>query len=65
MSPRWNGLVRDAIEGRAMLHTRSALVPAIAERIRAEHPFVVPGVAVTPIVAGEPSYLQWVRDETQ
>lgn len=61
---RWQGTVEDDTEARVALHTRVSLVPRIVERAAAEHPYDVPCVIAMPVVAGNPSYVQWVLDET-
>ena len=61
---RWQGTVEDETEARVALHTRVSLVPRIVERAAAEHPYDVPCVIAVPVVAGNPSYVQWVLDET-
>lgn len=61
---RWNGAVQDDQEARVALHTRRALVPAIVDRTNQLHPYDVPCVIATPIVAGDPAYLRWIGTET-
>jgi periplasmic divalent cation tolerance protein len=61
---RWRGEVVERTEGRISLHTRTELVPMIVERVKAVHPYEVPGISARPIVGGNPEYLQWMRDET-
>ncbi|MEH0841442.1 divalent cation tolerance protein CutA [Micromonospora sp. CPCC 205711] len=39
-------------------------MPTIVERANAEHPYEVPCVIATPVVVGNPAYVQWVLDET-
>jgi uncharacterized protein involved in tolerance to divalent cations len=29
-----------------------------------QHPYEVPGISARPIIAGNPEYLRWIRDET-
>jgi periplasmic divalent cation tolerance protein len=41
-----------------------SLVDAIVERVKASHPYEVPGISARPIVGGSPDYLQWMADET-
>ena len=36
----------------------------IVERMKARHPYEVPGISARPIIAGNPEYLGWIRDET-
>jgi periplasmic divalent cation tolerance protein len=58
------GEVIERTEGRASLHTRTVLVERIVERVKAQHPYEVPGISARPIIAGNPEYLRWTRDET-
>lgn len=60
----WHGQLYDRTEARAALHTRTALVPRIVQRLDAEHPYGVPGIVALPIVATSPAYAAWVRDQT-
>lgn len=61
---RWGGAVQDDPEARVALHTRVSLVDRIVERANAEHAYEVPCVLALPILAGNPAYLEWVRNET-
>ena len=62
---RWEGQVRQ--EGEAVLvgKTRAELVDALTERVRALHSYDCPCVVSWPIAAGNPAYLNWIRDETR
>ncbi|RVX45457.1 periplasmic divalent cation tolerance protein [Nonomuraea polychroma] len=62
---RWKGKIEETSEARVALHTRASLVPAIIERVKAEHPYEVPCVIATPIAEGNPDYLRWIEDETR
>jgi periplasmic divalent cation tolerance protein len=61
---RWRGEIFERAEGRASLHTRLALIDAIVERVKAGHPYEVPGISARPIVGGNPDYLAWIEAET-
>ena len=61
---RWQGTVHDEAEARVALHTRTGLVPHIVDRADRDHPYEVPCVIAMPLIAGNPAYLEWVRDET-
>jgi len=61
---RWKGDIYDVIEARVALHTRRSLVERIVEKTNRDHPYEVPCVIAITVVAGNPSYLEWVRDET-
>jgi|SoiMethySBSTD1v2_1073268.scaffolds.fasta_scaffold287897_1 hypothetical protein len=60
----WQGEVYDRAEARAALHTHTALVPRIVERLDAEHPYEVPGVIALPVVATSPAYRAWMLAQT-
>jgi periplasmic divalent cation tolerance protein len=62
---RWQGEIFERTEGRASLHTRSSLIDTIVERVKATHPYEVPGISARPIVGGNPDYLRWIIDETE
>jgi len=40
------------------------LVERIVERVKAAHPYEVPGISTRPITDGNPDYLRWIRAET-
>jgi periplasmic divalent cation tolerance protein len=61
---RWRGEIFERTEGRASLHTRLALVPAIVARVKTAHPYEVPGISARPIIDGNPDYLAWIAQET-
>jgi periplasmic divalent cation tolerance protein len=61
----WRGEVHDTTEARVAFRTRTALLPAIVERTRAAHPYEVPGVVALPIIAANPDYAAWIRDNTR
>jgi periplasmic divalent cation tolerance protein len=61
---RWEDSVHDETEARVALHTRRSHVAAIVDRANRDHPYDVPCVIATPIVDGNPAYLDWVLRET-
>jgi uncharacterized protein involved in tolerance to divalent cations len=54
---RWEGAVQDDPEARVALHTRTALVPELVERVKALHSYDVPCVIALPVAAGPGSEL--------
>ncbi|WP_432535296.1 divalent-cation tolerance protein CutA [Kineococcus arenarius] len=62
---RWQDAIEDETETRVALHTRTSLVPEVIERTNTEHPYEVPCVIATPLVAGNPAYLDWIVAETR
>ena len=62
---RWEGMVQDDPEARVGIHTRTALVPELVDRVKRLHPYDVPCIIALPVIAGNPDYLEWVRAETR
>ena len=44
-----------------IVKTRASLVPALASRVRALHPYELPEVLALPVAGGSEPYLDWVR----
>ena len=61
---RWKGEVETADEWLALLKTTRRRLDSLVAQLTELHPYEVPEVIVTPVTAGNPEYLQWVRDET-
>lgn len=62
---RWQGEVETAEEHSVTFKATAAGVGALVEHLRAEHPYDVPEIVVTPITGGNPDYLSWIADETR
>jgi periplasmic divalent cation tolerance protein len=61
---RWRGAVEEASEIQLLLKTRESLFDALAERIRALHPYETPCIIATEIVAIDAAYAAWLDAET-
>jgi periplasmic divalent cation tolerance protein len=61
----WDDQINNRQEFRAIMHTRTMLVSRIVEATNAAHPYQVPCVVATTIVAGNPAYLAWIVSETR
>jgi periplasmic divalent cation tolerance protein len=61
---RWNGAVESATEWICLAKTTEERLPAVFDTIRARHSYEQPEIVATPIGAGDPGYLAWVRRET-
>jgi periplasmic divalent cation tolerance protein len=61
---RWQGEIREEGEVALIAKTTSAQFPAVAERVKALHPYDVPCIVAWPIVAGHQPYLDWISAET-
>ena len=62
---RWKGQVQDDPEVLMLVKARREDVGRIADRIVELHPYEVPEVVATEIVAGLGAYLDWVQAETE
>jgi periplasmic divalent cation tolerance protein len=55
---------RDPRNQGGLLRSRTALLDALTAYVVERHPYEVPNVTALPIIAGNPNYLDWIRDET-
>jgi periplasmic divalent cation tolerance protein len=60
---RWQGQVDHAMEWYCHLKTTADRFGALAERIRALHPYEVPEIIAVPISLASESYAGWLRRE--
>ena len=61
---RWHGEIERAEEVVMVFKTRTDLAEAVAQAVRARHPYETPGVLVLPVTGGDPDYLDWIVMET-
>jgi periplasmic divalent cation tolerance protein len=61
----WNGAQARESEFLLSAKARLADFDALAAAIRALHDYELPEIIATPIIAGDPAYLDWVRRETE
>ena len=61
----WEGEIQDDRETVLIAKTREALLPALIERVKALHSYSCPCVVALPILAGNPEYLAWLREEVR
>jgi periplasmic divalent cation tolerance protein len=61
---RWKGKLEFSPEYLLNAKTRGALVEKAIAFIREHHPYEVPEIIATPIVAGYSGYLDWLKQET-
>jgi periplasmic divalent cation tolerance protein len=59
---RWQGAVEEATEWSCVCKTTGARFRALEQRIRQLHPYEVPEIIATPVVAGSATYLAWVEE---
>jgi periplasmic divalent cation tolerance protein len=61
----WNGAVEQSREWLFVCKTTTECVDAVIERIRARHPYDVPEIVATEIVAALAPYTDWIAAETR
>ena len=59
---RWEGEIERDGETLLVIKTETGRLDALAERVRALHPYDVPEVIALPIEAGSLDYLRWLSE---
>lgn len=59
----WQGKIDSASEFQCIIKTSRSHYPALEKLIREHHPYQCPEILATPVVAGFPGYLDWLRQE--
>ena len=59
---RWKGAIETADEVLALFKTTEENLTAFRQCILDCHPYEVPEIVATPLVEGNPAYLDWVRE---
>jgi periplasmic divalent cation tolerance protein len=62
---RWQGAVEEEKEVLLLIKTTQDLVSRIAELLDAIHPYEVPELIATPILAGSSAYLSWLEENVR
>jgi periplasmic divalent cation tolerance protein len=62
---RWEGKIESEREILLLIKTTQDLISRIAELLDEIHPYEVPELIATPIVAGSTAYLSWLEDSVQ
>ena len=62
---RWQGRVETAQEWPVVFKTATDRYPALAAHLRERHPYELPEIIATPVVAGDPGYLDWLVEQTR
>ena len=57
---RWEGAVTDGVEQLLACKIAAVDFDAVAAAIRAKHRYEVPEIVMTPISAGDQTYLEWL-----
>jgi periplasmic divalent cation tolerance protein len=61
---RWKGALHEDDEVLLVIKTRADRLAALAERVRALHPYELPEVLALPAAGGSAAYLAWVAAES-
>jgi periplasmic divalent cation tolerance protein len=61
---RWDGAVQTTEEWLCLAKTTAARYPEVEAAVRRLHSYDEPEIVAVPVVAGSPSYLDWVLRET-
>ncbi len=60
---RWQGKIEQSEEMVCTLKSRRDLFPELCRVIRAHHPYQVPEILASPVIAGAENYLNWLAQE--
>ena len=61
----WQGRIDNSHEYLCLMKTRADLFPALEKAVADLHPYEVPEILATPVMAGNASYLDWLNQELQ
>ena len=61
----WEGKISEESEALLIAKTKTSLVPAVIEQVKAMHSYSCPCVVALPITAGNGDYLAWILRETR
>ncbi len=59
---RWEGAIESGQEASMIVKTMPAHFEAVADFIRAHHPYECPCIVALPITEGDPVYLAWISN---
>jgi periplasmic divalent cation tolerance protein len=62
---RWEGAVETAEEWRCTIKTTAELYVRVEQAIRELHPYQVPEILATPVIAGSQRYMDWLAQQVQ
>lgn len=60
---RWEGKVEVAVEWVCTIKTDVHRFPQLRDTLRELHPYDVPEILATPVVAGNEDYLRWLAEQ--
>ncbi|HEY9860897.1 MAG TPA: divalent-cation tolerance protein CutA [Candidatus Obscuribacterales bacterium] len=61
----WQGQIHKDQEWQLLIKTDLVQFEALVAKVQAVHSYEVPEIIALPIVAGSPSYLQWIGEQVE
>ena len=61
----WKGKIEKADEVMLVMKSRKELFGKIVSEVKKLHSYSVPEIIALPIIAGNPEYLNWIRESTK
>jgi periplasmic divalent cation tolerance protein len=61
---RWEGKICDEREWLLVVKTRETRFRELEKRVKSLHSYQVPEIISLPVLAGSPSYLKWLEENT-
>ncbi|MBI4042536.1 MAG: divalent-cation tolerance protein CutA [Deltaproteobacteria bacterium] len=60
----WKGKLREEEEWQLVIKTQEALMDKVIAAVKRLHSYDVPELIALPIIAGNPPYLDWIKEST-
>ena len=60
----WKGKIERGEEVLLVIKTQAGQFKALSKRIKQLHSYTVPEILALPILAGNPDYLEWLKEST-
>ena len=60
----WEGKLEEGVECALLVKSDAANAEAIVDKVKELHSYSCPCVAIWPLTAGNPGYLDWIRKES-
>ena len=61
----WSGELTEDTETVLIAKTREPLLDKLTQKVKSLHSYACPCIVALPVLGGNTSYLQWIKDETK
>ncbi|MCX5781185.1 MAG: divalent-cation tolerance protein CutA [Elusimicrobia bacterium] len=61
----WKGKIQKSNEIMLIMKSRKRLFKKIISEVKKNHSYEVPEIIALPIIAGNPEYLEWIKESTK